>query len=47
MTNGPQILASVQVAPALKKAFRNIEKKGQEIVDVEVVEEKEKKEKRG
>lgn len=41
MSNGPQILANIQVAPALKKAFKNIEKKGQEIVDVEVVKEEE------
>lgn len=47
MSNGPQILANIQVAPALKKAFKNIEKKGQEIVDVEVVKEKKEEPKKG
>lgn len=44
--SGPSLIASMQVAPALHKAFHDIKKKGEEVVDVQVerVDDKEEKE---
>lgn len=43
--SGPQIIASMQVAPVLQKAFKTIKEKGEDIVGVEIhpVEEEDKK----
>ncbi len=41
LSDGPAILAKLQVAPALKKAFQKVQQQGQQIVDVEIKEDEE------